>query len=117
MAGLLSFALSPLGKAGMILLALTVWTIYQREQAADKARQECQAEQLQKTVDEITRQRDAARKALEDAEKQQAATDKEMADLESDKNALLKELANAEKPAGGACRISPAVRERLRNIR
>ena len=71
MTGLIAFVTSPLGRWVVIGLAFLAWTAYQRDQAADRARQECQAEQLQKTVDELERQRDAAREALEEAEERQ----------------------------------------------
>ena len=55
MTALLGFVTSPLGRWVVIGLAFLAWTAYQRDQAADRARQECQAEQLQKTVDELQR--------------------------------------------------------------
>ena len=70
MTGLLAFITSPLGRWVLIGLAFLAWTAYQRDQAADRARQECQAEQLQKTVDELQRQRDAAEAARKAAEEQ-----------------------------------------------
>lgn len=114
MGGVLGFFLSPLGKTVAVIALLAAWTVYQRDQAADRAREECQAEQLQKTVDELLRQRDAARQALADAEKQQSATDAEMATLEAERDDILKQLAEQKVPS---CRIPDATRKRLRDIR
>lgn len=104
------FFLGPVGRWVALGLALAAWTIYQRDQAADKARQECQAEQIQKVLDETRRQRDAAQQALADAEKQQTVTDNEMAKLESERDAIIKST-------GPSCTLSDDVRKRLRNIR
>lgn len=114
MGGILGFFLSPLGKAVAVIALLAAWTIYQRDQAADRAREECQAEQLQKTVDELLRQRDVAQQALADAEKQQVVTDREMAVLEAERNDILKQLAEQKIPS---CRIPDDIRKRLHDIR
>lgn len=114
MAGILSFFLGPIGRWVLIILAFVAWTAYQRDQAADAAREECQAEQLQKTLTEVLRQRDAAQAALAEAERQKAETEREMDSLEEERNAILRELADR---GVGACDIPDDVLERLRNIR
>ena len=111
MAVLIKFLFSPVGKWAMIGLALVAWTVYQREQAADKARESCQAEQLLKTVNEITRQRDAAQAALDTARTQEGKTAEEISKLESDL-AQIKKLQD-----GGSCSIPLSTLERLRDIR
>lgn len=113
MTGLLAFITSPLGRWVLIGLAFLAWTAYQRDQAADRARQECQAEQLQKTVDELQRQRDAARQALEEAEKRARETEQEMQQLETARDQIVDQLENA----GDSCRVPDSAIERLRNIR
>lgn len=113
MTGLIAFVTSPLGRWVVIGLAFLAWTAYQRDQAADRARQECQAEQLQKTVDELERQRDAAREALEEAEKRQRQTEAEMQELEDARDQIVDQLENA----GDSCRIPDSAIERLRDIR
>jgi septal ring factor EnvC (AmiA/AmiB activator) len=107
----LGWLLSPIGKTLVILVAFAAWTLYQRDQAADSARAECRAAHLQQTLNEIARQRDAARAALADAEKQQSVTDKEMADLENERDRLKVQ----KRP--GTCSIPRADTKRLRNIR
>ena len=113
MTGLLAFITSPLGRWVLIGLAFLAWTAYQRDQAADRARQECQAEQLQKTVDELQRQRDAAKEALEEAEKRAQQTEQEMQQLEAARDQIVDQLENA----GDSCRVPDSAIERLRNIR
>ena len=113
MTGLLAFVTSPLGRWVLIGLAFLAWTAYQRDQAADRARQECQAEQLQKTVDELQRQRDAAQQALEEAEKRARETEQEMQQLEAARDQIVDQLENA----GDSCRVPDSAIERLRNIR
>ena len=113
MTGLIAFFTSPLGRWVVIGLAFLAWTAYQRDQAADRARQECQAEQLQKTVDELQRQRDAARQALAEAEARQQQTEAEMKELEDARDRIVEELENA----GDSCRVPDGTIERLRNIR
>lgn len=113
MTALLGFVTSPLGRWVVIGLAFLAWTAYQRDQAADRARQECQAEQLQKTVDELQRQRDAAKEALEEAEKRAQQTEQEMQQLEAARDQIVDQLENA----GDSCRVPDSAIERLRNIR
>ena len=113
MTALLGFITSPLGRWVVIGLAFLAWTAYQRDQAADRARQECQAEQLQKTVDELQRQRDAAKEALEEAEKRAQQTEQEMQQLETARDQIVDQLENA----GDSCRVPDSAIERLRNIR
>ena len=113
MTGLFAFITRPLGRWVLIGLAFLAWTAYQRDQAADRARQECQAEQLQKTVDELQRQRDAAQQALEEAEKRARETEQEMQQLETARDQIVDQLENA----GDSCRVPDSAIERLRNIR
>lgn len=114
MGALLAFAVGPVGRWIVIGLAFLAWTAYQRDQAADKARQECPAEQLQKTVDELQRQRDAAEAARKAAEEQAARTAAEMEQLENERDQIVIDLQDA---AGDTCRIPDSALERLRNIR
>lgn len=114
MGALLGFIASPLGRWVLIGLAFLAWTAYQRDQAADRARDECQAEQLQKTVDELQRQRDAAEAARKAAEEQAARTAAEMEQLENERDQIVIDLQDA---AGDTCRIPDSALERLRNIR
>lgn len=113
MSALLAFAVGPVGRWIVIGLAFLAWTAYQRDQAADKARDECHAEQLQKTVDELQRQRDAARAALEEAEQRARQTEAEMEQLETARDQIVEELENA----GDSCRVPDSAIERLRDIR
>lgn len=121
MGAVVGFFFSPLGRVIAIVAVLAAWTIYQRDQAADRAREECQAEQLQKTLDEVRRQLDAAQRVVADAEKQQAVTDREMAELEKERDSILEQLnakPDPEKPDAKSCRRVPDdLRKRLRNIR
>lgn len=114
MAGLIAFITTPLGRIVAIGLALVIWTAYQRDQAADKARQECRAEQMESTIAEMERQRDAALEALRQAEEQAARTRAEMERLEEEQDAIISDLAER---GAAACVVPDDVIERLRNIR
>ena len=111
----MTFLFSPIGRALMIVAALTIWTIYQREQAASGAREACQNAQLQVTVDEITRQLEAAEKALGEAQKQSVVTESELAALEKE-YAAARESIPSETRSDSCLIPGPAV-ERLRNIK
>lgn len=111
----MTFLLSPLGRALMIVAALTIWTIYQREQAASGAREACQTAQLQLTVDEIMRQRDAAEKALNDAQAQSIKTESELAALEEEYAAVRESISTEDR--NRSCTIPNSTIDRLRNIK
>jgi Flp pilus assembly protein TadB len=111
---LISFATSPVGKIAAIGLAVFVWTAYQRDKAADSARAECQAAQMEKTIAEITRQRDAAKDALREAEARIDASEKEMDVLKGEKDAIMAELADR---GATSCVVPDDIIKRLRNIR
>lgn len=95
----------------MVLVALGWWTLYQRNDAAKDARAECRAAVIQRTLDEVLRQRDAAQDALAAAEKQSAVDEQELAKMEREKNDL---VAQAK---GGICDIDDGDLGRLRDIR
>ena len=82
MGSILTLAFSPVGKIVIGVVAFLLWLGFHDAKVANRARGECQAEQLQRTVDEISRQRDAAAKALTEAEAQRKSTETELAELE-----------------------------------
>ena len=112
-AGLTAFFTSGLGKVAILAIALIVWTLYQRDAAADKAREECQADHLRQTITEISRQRDAAKRALQSAREQTQQTTAEMTTLERDHAQLQKDYKDAQ----GACNVPDAATKRLDSIR
>lgn len=106
------FINSTAGRIVLAVVAFMVWLHFHDAKVADRARGECQAETLRRTLTETERQKQAADEALADAEKQQTATDAELATLKRQKEALYAELGKKScKP------VSPDVLERLRNIR
>ncbi len=109
-----SALLGPLGKYLLIGLVVVGWTLYQRHDAATKAREECQAEQLRAEIAEIKRQQDATEAALAAAEKQQQTTDAELASLEAERDQIKKDAAAA---SGQSCKFAKSTLQRLRNIR
>lgn len=111
----MTFLFSPIGRALLIVAALTAWTIYQREQAASGAREGCQNAQLQLTIDELTRQRDAAEKALGEAQKQSVITESELAALEKEYAAARESIPSETR--SDTCLIPGPAIERLRNIK
>lgn len=110
----LKFLIGPTGRWVVIILAFISWTAYQRHDAASAARDECHADQLQQTLDEITRQRDAARKALDAAESRADKTEQDMAELEAQRDQIISDL---EERAADSCVVPSDAIERLRLIR
>lgn len=104
---------SPLGRVVVALIMFFAWTAYQRHDAAREARAECQAEQLKKTITEISRQRDAAKEALTDAREQSIVTATEMTRLQTDHDQLQRDYEDAKE----SCQIPEPAIERMRSIR
>jgi signal transduction histidine kinase len=115
LAGGLSLLTGPAGKYILIVVAFIAWTVYQRDQAADRARETCQAETLRETIKELQRQRRAAEEAMKRAAEQAAKTDEELATL---RKAYDEALSSIDTELGSAsCAIPDDVLERLRNIK
>lgn len=114
MGSILTLAFSPVGKIVIGVVAFLLWLGFHDAKVANRARGECQAEQLQKTLDEVERQRDAARLALAEAEKQQQITEDELLALEKTRDEVVASLQDEGK---SSCRIPAAAIDRLRNIR
>lgn len=113
MSGIVGFFLSGTGRWIAVALALLLWTAYQRDQAADKAREECKAEQLQATLDETLRQLDESRKAVADAEKRADETESEIAALEAERDRINDEA----KQNISECVIPESITRGLHNIK
>lgn len=105
---------SDLIKYGLIALLFITYTVWQREQAASKAREECQAEQLADTLKETKRQLEAANEALAAAEKQIAADDMAAAQRAKDLESI---NADAKKLGTKSCAIHKSITDRLSAIR
>lgn len=114
MTTLIGFILSPAGRIILVVLAFVLWTIVQRDQAADRARDECRADQIQQTLDEVLRQRDAARASLAEAERQARRTEAELRQLEIDRDQIIEDLQDR---GTVQCAVPDDIIERLRNIR
>lgn len=107
---ILSFLFSPAGRALLIVLAFTGWTMYQRHDAATQAADACQADVLRQQITEQNRQLAAARAVAAAAREKANQTEAELSQLRTEADALRKSLS-------GVPDIPPDVRERLRNIR
>lgn len=114
MGAILSFAFSPLGKIIIGVVAFFIWLAAHDAKVANRARGECQSEQLQRTVDELTRQKNAATAAAAEAEKQSKITEAEMAELEKSRDEVVARLQDAGR---SSCHIPSDAIDRLRNIR
>lgn len=109
-AAALKFFSGDVGKLVAIGFAVLAWTAVQRTTAANRARAECRAAQIEQTLKETLRQRDAARMALDAAEVRAVATAAEMTELEKKANAIV-----VEKP--GVCAVPADAVRRLRDIK
>lgn len=114
LAGIVSFAFSPVGKVLLAAGAFFIWLGFHDAKVADRARSECQSEQLTRTLAEVARQRDAAMAALAEAENQSKETEAELAALEKARDEVVASLQDAGK---ASCRIPADALDRLRNIR
>ena len=110
---MIAFHTSPLGKIAVAVILLGLWTAYQRDQAADKAREECQSEQLRKTLDETLRQSKAAEDALEEARDQAEQTKLENDDLAKQ----LEQIKEQTVKLTNSCAVPDDVRRRLSDIK
>lgn len=95
-------------------LALWLWTAYQRDQAADEARAECQETALRATVAEQQRLLEAAKKTAQDAQVQASQSNREMAALRRDTESINED---AKPLAANPCAVPEPARRRLQNIR
>lgn len=110
----IGFLFGPVGRWLLIGLLFMGWTVYQREQAATKARNECQAEQVQKTLEEVLRQRDAFEAALKQAEENAEIARREVEMLEDEKDKIQQDLGTAGEER---CDIPDAITKRLSGIK
>lgn len=102
------------GKVVVIVALFLAWTAYQRNDAAREAREECQADQLQKTVDETRRQLEAANQSAKEARDQAARSEREMAALRRDLESINDDAAQL---SSSTCVVPDALRSKLQNIR
>lgn len=107
----LTFVLrNPMGQALGVLLALTIWTVYQRQDAASDAESLCQQEQFEAQVAEKERQLAVAEEIAQDARRRADSAEAEMLTLREAANEVLEE-------SGPSCDIPDDLRQRLRDIR
>lgn len=106
----LRFLLTPAGKVFMLVLALSVWTMYQRVDAITGCENSALAEELRETKRQIEIARQIASRATERAD----LTAAEMVVLEDQNEELKAEINHGEI---SSCPIPDDVRERLLRIR
>jgi hypothetical protein len=105
---------TPVVKFGAVALVILFYTVWQREQAASKAREGCQAEQLSKTLAETRRQLLAAQEVIADTEKRVAADDMAAVRIEKERESI---NADAKPTEASPCGIPRAITDRLSNIK
>lgn len=111
---ILGFLVGPIGRWLLIAGALFIWHVHKVDQARDEARAECQAETIRRTLQEVIRQRDAAKLALEAQRKQAEISRKEIAELEKENVAIVESLGES---SADSCVVPDDIRRRLQNIR
>lgn len=112
-ASALKFALSPVGRAAMIFLALVAWTQYQRHDAAVAEKDRMTAIYETAKAEEIARQKAVGDAALRAAASREQAAEAKIAEYQEIANALTTEL----QAAGRSCPIDDDVRRRLLTIK
>jgi hypothetical protein len=102
------------GRVIGLVLALSVWTTYQRLDAAHEAKAACEQGHLEAQIAELQRQLAVARQIEQNAVKRADRALAEMTELREASGELAKIVA--ETPAAD-CGIPPDIRDRLRAIR
>lgn len=111
---ILAFLLGPLGRWVALALALTVWTTYQRLDAAREAGAACEQGHLEAEIAALRRQLAVAKEIEQNATERADRALTEMISLREASDDLAKLVA--ETPAAD-CDIPPDIRDRLRAIR
>lgn len=106
-----SFLMGPAGKIGLLALAFTGWTMYQRVDAT----LDCEADHLREQLTEANRQLDIAQRIAVAARGRADQSEVEMAQIKRELDAFIADQADRE--TAGSCDLSPADIERLRAIR
>lgn len=118
-----SFVKSPAGMLVVGMLALALWTTYQRHDAAQEAKAKCEARHVLAAKKEQTRQVKVSNEALERSVKRRDAMDAEIADLAKKRDEIVSEIdrkpdVKTELPASrGPCVLTESQLNRLRVIR
>lgn len=110
----LTFLIGPVGRWICLALALSVWTTYQRLDAAHEAEVACEQEHQAAEVEALRKQLAVAKQIEQNATERADKAMTEMAQLREASDALAKLVA--ETPAAD-CDIPPDIRDRLRAIR
>lgn len=106
------------GRLILAAVALWLWTSYQRHDAAQEARAECQEATLRATEKELRRQLQAAQDAAQQAQEQASKSNREMAALQRDLESINATDKTEDKQGQPApCGVPDAKRRRLQNIR
>lgn len=109
---LLGWAMGPIGKWVLMALLAAGWTVFNRADAARKARAECQLEQTEAALVAERKRADDAEQIVANARERADAAQVELAELETARNELLDEL-DAQ---GTGCDMPDDLRERLLGI-
>lgn len=113
LASLLGTLFGPVGRVVLALLAFSVWTTYQRLDAAHEAEIACQQAHESAAVAELQRQLEVARIVEQNAKARADRAEAEMTKIRGVADELSKLVAKA--PASD-CDIPPDIRERLQSI-
>ena len=109
---LIKWVTGPVGKWVLLALLVSGWTVFNRVDAARKARAECQLEQTEAVLEAERKRADDAEQIAADARERADTTQAELAELETARNELLEELDDQ----GPRCDLPDDLRERLLGI-
>lgn len=101
------------GRWAALALAFTLWTGAVYHKGASSAREECKAEQIQKTLDETLRQLTEAQKAVKEADVQADKSASEILALEIARGRLNVEAKLNSTP----CVFTESIIDQLRDIK
>lgn len=109
---MIKWAAGPVGEWVLLAILVAGWTMFNRVDAARKARAECQLGHIEAALAAEKDRANRAERIAADARARASQTQAELAELEKAKNALLEELDGQ----GAECAIPDDLRERLLGV-
>lgn len=109
---LLKWVAGPVGTWVVLATLVAGWTVFNRVDAARKARAECQLGHIEAALAAEKDRANRAEQIAADARARASQTQAELAELEKAKDALLEELDDQ----GAECAIPDDIRERLLGV-
>lgn len=109
---LIKWAMGPVGKWVLLALLVAAWTLFNRVDAARKARADCQLDHVEAALVEEQRKAERAEEIAAEARARADTAEAELAELETARDELLSEFDDQ----AGRCALPDDLRDRLLGI-